>query len=30
MFIYISSGVGTAMLPFRLGTKAEVVAIEFK
>jgi len=30
MAVYISSGVGTAMLPFRLGTKAEIVAIEFK
>jgi predicted MPP superfamily phosphohydrolase len=30
MAIYISSGIGTWMSPFRFGTKAEIVVIEFK
>jgi predicted MPP superfamily phosphohydrolase len=30
MTVYTSSGVGTEMSPFRLGTKAEIVVIEFK
>ena len=30
MAVFTSSGVGTWMSPFRFGTKAEIVAIEFK
>jgi len=30
MAVYTSSGVGTAMVPFRLGTKAEIVAIDLE
>jgi predicted MPP superfamily phosphohydrolase len=30
MAVYTSSGVGTEMSPFRFGTKAEIVVIEFK
>ncbi len=30
MALYTSSGIGTWMSPFRFGTKAEIVAIEFK